>query len=182
MNINFDKLVETDRDVYHFCPNDRDEKLMLITERKKGEENIIAKKNWEYSLWSKIGERGGLAEAGELLVENGFEDINIKIENYIDMYKDEIKNAKSIEQIFDDYKIICKAFRNKIIKNNYHNRIIPEKFEEEFKMEKSKEIDGTIYYKDKEIKTVEELLKLPIEYIDYSRESDFNFTMLFAKK
>lgn len=75
--------------------------LLLVKEKDAGW--IPLSFDWEYSLWTTIGKRGGLVEAGELVFASA-PDSNV-IENYIKTYRDAIDTAVPRENILNEFDI-----------------------------------------------------------------------------
>ena len=88
-------VYELDRVIYDFDEetNRSEDKLLLVKEEvNNGIQWKPLVKGWEYSLWYDIGERGGLAEAEELLIQVDGNIQAIKIEDYVALYKKLLKN------------------------------------------------------------------------------------------
>lgn len=163
-----EKILELDRIIYKFG-EDREDKLLMIQELING----VAvwkpiSKCWEYSLWYGIGERGGLAEAGELLILEDNKEKKIKIEDYISIYRKEIDtNQLPIEEIFKKFKIKAIAWKSKSL-DDYDQKYMSKQFRDDYELTQVKEDDFKIYYEG--VVTSEEVLsKIPLEYIKENR-------------
>ncbi len=103
------KIYETNRQLYYFKER-WSIKILLLTE-----EIINEKKQWkitkidpEDNLWGTICQRGGLAEAKELvLIEDGKEK-EITIEEYISLYRKEFENLMPIRIFFERFSLKIK--------------------------------------------------------------------------
>jgi len=169
------KRVEIKREIYAFeVGNNCDNKFLIIEEELDGELQLQVYKGWDYRMWPDIGERGAMCEVGELFIRESNKDVNISIEKYIKIYRNAFKDEKPIEKIFDNYNIKALAKRDK--KYDKENRYYIKDFEK-YKLEKTNEKDGVIFYA-KEISTVEELNLFPFK-VD---ERGLSMGLKFSKK
>lgn len=82
--------------------------LWLVKERQGDTIRFVPLcKGWLYTLYSEIGTRGGLAEAGELLV--GGEKVSI--EQYIDLSRAAIAAAQPIKTLFERFSVTARAWK-----------------------------------------------------------------------
>mgnify|MGYP000976205149 CR=1 FL=1 len=172
-----ERIIELDRLIYKFG-EDRETKIMLIKELVNGEEIWkLTGKCWEYSLWHTIGERGGLAEAGELVFLEEGKEKNIKIEEYVKIYRDAfLNNQIPVEEIFDKFEIKAVAWIDKSI-DDKEKPYAYKKITEDFELKQVKEDEFKIYY-ELEVNSVENLYKMPVSY----GRHDWDVTLLFMLK
>ncbi|MED4404096.1 hypothetical protein [Metabacillus fastidiosus] len=93
-------IIEKNRKVYQLSDNANEKNLLLLIETFSGWETVA--KGWAYNHWGKIGERGGLAEAGELRFEG---KLKTSIETYIETYRMLFKTISSIRELFEDFQV-----------------------------------------------------------------------------
>ena len=167
--------VEINRSVYAFeIGNSHSDKFLIIEEESSGKHQLQFFKGWDYRMWPDIGKRGAMCEVGELFIRESNKDVSISIEEYIKIYRNAFKDEKPIEKIFDNYNIKVLAKRDK--KYDKENRYYIKDFEQ-YKLEKTNEKDGVIFYA-KEISTVEELNLFPFK-VD---ERGLSMELKFSKK
>lgn len=167
--------VEINRSVYSFeIGNSHSDKFLIIEEESNGKHQLQVFKGWDYRMWPDIGKRGAMCEVGELFIRESNKDVSISIEEYIKIYRNAFKDEKPIEKIFDNYNIKVLAKRDK--KYDKENRYYIKDFEK-YKLEKTNEKDGVIFYA-KEISTVEELNLFPFK-VD---ERGLSMELKFSKK
>lgn len=157
-------ILELERRIFSYINNQDKHFILIVKELVNGEEKWrVLSKGAEYSHWYEIGERGGLAEAEELLVLKDGKAMSIKIEDYVALYRSEIKNAVPIEEAFNSFVIHVSAMR-KIDCDDY----IVKKIEETYAMDEvTKGVEHVYYFK--EIKSIDELIKVNMDdYNDYT--------------
>lgn len=86
-----------------------DNLLLIIEEEVNGKPHRKHVIGWEYRLWYTICERGGLAEAGELIVKGK----KVTIEEYVAIYRTLIANALTVKELIEDYSIKTTAWVSK---------------------------------------------------------------------
>ncbi|MBP1931762.1 hypothetical protein [Ammoniphilus resinae] len=106
-------IIEHNRRIYAFDKNQygSQDLLLLVQQGVEGHPDpnwTPLSLGWEYQLWSIIGERGGLAEAQELQLLNG----ELTIEEYVQLYREELKNIHPIQEIFDAFELLIRFSLN----------------------------------------------------------------------
>lgn len=168
------QVVELNKLVYFFKDkeNRHENKLLLVQEK---ENNQVSwrplSKGWEYQLWYQFGERGGLAEANEILLHDNGEDKAVTIEEYVKSCRDTLDKAISADTIFERFTVKAIASRKKEIKNKY----VVETLEKDYELKKIEEDEERIYY-EKQIETVEQLEKIAVHWVEKEHEVQMVFT------
>lgn len=169
--------IEMERIIYALGKQEHstEENLFLLVKEQEGEViqwKPIAK-GWEYSLWHSIGERGGLAEAEELLVMQEDKVATMKIEDYVALYQKELTRPTPAEQALERFSIELRATMKKSCENKYAKKAI----HEDYNMELTDEDEGSYYYK----KTVETVADFSNVAFDYDGV-EHSFSLLFLEK
>ena len=157
------QVIELERMVFSFAEDmeDRHEDKLMIVKEQEGD-NVQWRplaKGWEYNLWYSIGERGGLAEAEEIVVLEEGEVKAVKIEDYISIYQQALKNTMPISKALELFTITLNASRKKECSDNY----VVSMLEEKYQMTKTHE-DSEQYYYTKSIESVDDLANVGIDY------------------
>lgn len=157
------QIVELERIIYGLGKGEysSEESLILLVKEQEGDAvrwKPVAK-GWEYNLWHSIGERGGLAEAEELLVVQGGQAETMKIEDYVALYQKELNQAVPSDKALERFNIELKASLKKSCDDKYVKKII----HQDYNMELTHE-DGEFFYYKKTIETVGDFFNVGIDY------------------
>jgi hypothetical protein len=175
--------IELDSIIYE-CPEEvgySEKDLILLVKEQEGDiiQWVPLAKGWEYSLWHRIGERGGMAEAGEILLSHTYEhSFPCTIEAYIQRYRNKIANRVPIKEILSRFEVKVVAWHLKEMPEEYYKERIPKAFEE-YGLTLEKE-DGDKLYFQWTIKDPSEFAKIPIEYSDL--DQGYFLKMVFTEK
>ena len=157
---------------YSMNKENRDEdKLLLVKEQSdEGVKWIPLAKGWEYQLWHSIGERGGMAEAEEILLLQEGKVQNCTIEEYVRRFRRTLENSVSAANIFERFTIKVNAWRDIEGCDEFYIK----KLEKDYKLPVFKEENSRIFY-EKDITSLEELKELPIRWEDkkYGLQMEF---------
>lgn len=175
--------IEYNRKVY-FDTNESREKNYLLLIR-QGSNNcyesngqrvkmwFLSCYGWNYSVIGKVCERAGSCEGGSLQKADGYNFQYITPENYLALYRQKIKNAKPIIELFEDFDISITLFR----------KVLPKKEEEKDNWRKEK-IDELIRkhkpyteevdFYDKKLKTYYRPIKMLNEFYEFLQAPRWN--------
>ena len=93
-------IIEKNRRAYKFSNNENEKNIITLIQTNYGWEMLAF--GWEYKHWQVIGERGGLAEAGEIKF---YGRIKTSIEQYIQAYRQLFTKVNKLEDLFKDFEI-----------------------------------------------------------------------------
>lgn len=93
-------IIEKNRIAYSLGERSGDKDILTIVQEEDGWKTLAV--GWPYQHWYKIGERGGLAEAGELKFEG---HLKTKIEQYIETYRALLTRPFDISELFRTFEI-----------------------------------------------------------------------------
>jgi hypothetical protein len=161
-------------------PEMSEDDLILLVKEQIGDKIqwVALAKGWEYSLWYRIGERGGMAEAGELSLIDYPGDKSNTIEKYIAMYRTKIANSLPVEQIFERFEVNVVAWHLKKMVDHYYKEQIPKDFEV-YGLSLVQE-DADKRYFHKAISNPSDFNKIPINRSDL--EEGYSLEMVFTEK
>ncbi|WP_066297747.1 hypothetical protein [Bacillus sp. FJAT-29937] len=93
-------IIEKNRKAYRLSNNTKEKNLITLIETDNGWEKLAH--GWEYVHWMVIGERGGLAEIGELKFHGR---LKTSIEQYIQVYRHLFNKVYLLENLFNDFEV-----------------------------------------------------------------------------
>ena len=112
---NIQKTIEYDRVIFgHRNEHYSDQDLLLLIEESAADNpsdrhwRNIASFGWEFQLWSDIGQRAGHCEVGNIffpLNELLSNKKSVKMEDYVALYRETLKNITPVEQLFEQFDI-----------------------------------------------------------------------------
>lgn len=190
--------IEYGRKVYIRKPDKNSSEPNLLLLIKEGSNNVrdgqtglrvrdwnLITYGWEYRLWIEIGKRAGHTEGGSIQkADRGSSYKNIKIEDYIAIYRKAIKRAKPMERLFEDFYVSVAVILQGNIKGKFKEALELKRLTKAFKELKFKS-DGREYYYPKarrfiapitNLKELDILLTIPKGNYGSHQWTNFNFS------
>lgn len=109
-------IIEKNRVAYSLGERSGEKDILTIVHEEDGWKTLAV--GWPYQHWYKIGERGGLAEAGELKFEG---HLKTKIEQYIETYRALLTRPLDLSELFHTFEIEAVIQLNKSV-NEYEEK------------------------------------------------------------
>lgn len=101
-------IIEKNRKAFKLGIGPDEKSILTLVETQKGWEMLA--RGWQYNHWYSIGERGGLAEAGEIKLDGRFKTT---IEQYIEVYRQLFDNIEDLQYLFNNFDVTATITLNK---------------------------------------------------------------------